>query len=317
MKKLFAEAERAFFDNMDVSEVTKDNYRRILSRFKQWVVCRGTPIGQLQRADILAYKSALLQSGKSESTMDIYLMVVRLFYAFVEDSGWGDNIAAGVRYKRRNKDHYKEHLTEEEIERLLSSVEQDRLIGLRDYAIIYLMLSTGFRCVEVSRLQVGDVHDEGSRPYLLIQRKGSARKDAKFGITADILAHIRRYLEARGVSHLDEPLFATHCTVGEFRMKPWRVGAMIRQRMRAAGVYSRAKTAHSLRHTAAIRAIKAKVPIREVQIMLGHQRVETTEIYLKSIANEMRLDNPAVRAMPKLPTHAAQRHDKTDQTAGD
>ena len=64
--------------------------------------------------------------------MDIYLMVVRLFYAFVEDSGWGDNIAAGVRYKRRNKDHYKEHLTEEEIERLLSSVEQDRLIGLRD-----------------------------------------------------------------------------------------------------------------------------------------------------------------------------------------
>lgn len=301
MRKLFSEIERAFFDNMDVCDVTKESYRRILNQFKQWVVRRGIPVDRLQRADILAYKSELLSSGKSESTMDIYLLVVRLFYAFVEESGMGDNIAAGVRYKRRNNEHYKEHLTEDEIERLLGSIEQDRLIGLRDYAIIYLMLCTGFRCVEVSRLQVRDIHDEGRLPYLEIQRKGSARKDAKFGVTQEILKPIKRYLQARGVSSKDEPLFCTHCTVGEFKMTPWRVGAMIRQRMRYAGVYSKKKTAHSLRHTAAIRAIKAKVPIREVQIMLGHQRVETTEIYLKSIANEMRLDNPAVRAMPKLP----------------
>lgn len=307
MNKLFAEAERAFFDNMDVSEVTKGNYRRILNRFKEWVVTKGLPASRLQRADILAYKSDLLTSSKSESTIDIYLMVVRLFYTFVEESGWGDNIAAGVRYKRRNKEHYKEHLTEEEIEQLLLSVERDTLIGLRDYAIIYLMLCTGFRCVEVSRLQVADLHDEGRQPYLMIQRKGSFRKDAKFGVTDEIIAPIRRYLEQRGVSSPDEPLFATHCTVGEFMMSPWRVGSMIRRRMRAAGVYSKTKTAHSLRHTAAIRAIKAKVPIREVQIMLGHQRVETTEIYLKSIANEMRLDNPAVRAMPALPTEGKQR----------
>ena len=67
--------------------------------------------------------------------------------------------------------------------------------------------------------------------------------------------------------------------------------------MKAAGVYSTKKTAHSLRHTAAVRAIKAKVPIREVQVMLGHKNVSTTEVYLRSLDDEMRLVNPAVRAI--------------------
>ena len=40
-----------------------------------------------------------------------------------------------------------------------------------------------------------------------------------------------------------------------------------------------------------------KVPIKEVQLMLGHRRVETTEIYLKSADDDLRLDNPAVRAL--------------------
>lgn len=304
MRKLFSEIERAFFDNLDVSELTKENYRCILNQFKQWVVYHGLRIEDLRRSDILAYKSDLLTSGKSETTMDIYLLVVRLFYRFVEESGWGDNIAAGIRYKRHNKDHYKEHLREDEIERLLDSINQETLVGLRDYAIIYLMLCTGFRCVEVSRLLIGDIHDEGPMPYLTIQRKGSVRTDAKFGVTKDILAPIYRYLQARGVGSNDEPLFSTHSLWGETMMKPARVGAVIRNRMRLAGVYSKEKTAHSLRHTAAVRAIKAKVPIREVQVMLGHRRVETTEIYLRSIENEMRLDNPAVRAMPKLPVHS-------------
>ena len=46
-----------------------------------------------------------------------------------------------------------------------------------------------------------------------------------------------------------------------------------------------------------MRAIKAKVPIREVQVMLGHKNVSTTEVYLRSLDDEMRLVNPAARAI--------------------
>ena len=304
MKRLFAELERGFYENLDVTPTTKEDYRRIFDQFKKWVVIGGYDINTLCRADILAYKSWLINSGKSESTMDIYLLVVRRFYEFVEESGEGENIAAGIRYKRKNHEYYKEHLQEPESEALLGSIDTSTLIGMRDYAMIYLMLSTGFRCVEVSRLLVEDIHDEEKFPYLNIQRKGYLRKDTKFGVTEEILQPIYRYLSERGVEDKQEPLFASTRNHRK-AMLPRDIGRVIRLRMRAAGIYSSKKTAHSLRHTAAIRAIKANVPIRDVQIMLGHHSVETTEIYLRSIDNETRLSNPAIRKMPKLPSNGS------------
>lgn len=297
MKHLFSELEQRFFDNLDVKAVSKKEYGWALTQFKKWVVFRGLDINRLERADILRYKAELENSRKAESTMDFYLLVVRRFYQFLEDSGEGENIAAGIRYKRKNRGYYKEHLADDEVDALLSSIDRETLVGRRDYAIIYLMLTTGLRCIEVARLTLGDVHDGGPYPYLMLQRKGESRKTTRFGITTEILRPIDDYLAARGVASYSEPLFTTHGALGERPMSPLLIGKVIRRRMRAAGVYSPTKTAHSLRHTAAVRAIKAKVPIREVQIMLGHRRVETTEVYLRSLDDEMRLVNPAVRAV--------------------
>lgn len=297
MKRLFSEIERSFFENLDIKALSKKEYGWALTQFKKWIVYEGKDINQLKRADILAYKAYLERSKKSESTMDFYLLVVRRFYQFVEDSGEGDNIALGIRYKRKHKGFYKEHLTDDEVVALLSSIDRSKLIGLRDYAIIYLMLCTGLRCVEISRLAVGDVHPDERYQYLEIQRKGETRKTTSFGVTAEILQPILDYFDARGVGSEDFPAFCTHGKTGEREMTPLLVGRMIRDRMKAAGVYSTKKTAHSLRHTAAVRAIKAKVPIREVQVMLGHKNVSTTEVYLRSLDDEMRLVNPAVRAI--------------------
>ena len=297
MKRLFAEMERAFFANIDVKELSKREYGWALTQFKKWVVYQGLDINSLERADILAYKAYLEGSGKSESTMDFYLLAVRRFYQFVEDAGEGENIAAGIRYRRRHKGYYKEHLTDDEVDRLLCAIDRSTLAGMRDYAIVYLMICTGLRCVEVSRLSVADLHDDGKYPYLVIQRKGESRKTTRFGVTDEILAPIRDYLCRRGVGSQDVPLFSTHGTLGERPMSPLLVGRRVRDCMKRAGVYSATKTAHSLRHTAAVRAIKAKIPIREVQVMLGHKNVETTEVYLRSLDDEMRLLNPAVRAI--------------------
>lgn len=297
MKRLFADMERAFFANIDVKELSKKEYGWALTQFKKWVVYQGLDINRLERADILAYKAYLEQSGKSESTMDFYLLVVRRFFQFVEDSGEGENVAAGIRYKRKHKGHYKEHLTDDEVESLLHSISRDTLTGLRDYAIVYLMICTGLRCVEVSRLTIEDMHTDGKFPYLDIQRKGESRKTTRFGVTREILAPILDYLNARGADDVASPLFCTCGKLGEMAMSPLLVSRRVRDCMKKAGVYSATKTAHSLRHTAAVRAIKAKVPIREVQVMLGHKNVETTEVYLRSLDDEMRLINPAVRAI--------------------
>ena len=304
MKPTFAEMERAFYRNLDVSDTTRADYERAFRQFKRWVVFEGLDVERLERADIVAYKSYLKASHRSETTMGYYLLVVRLFYRFVEDQGWGSDIAAGIRQRRSRRGYYKEHLTDEEVGRLLSSIPRERLTDYRDYAIIYLMLSTGLRCVEVARLREEDVCDASPYPYLLIQRKGRIRRLERFGVTQDILAPILQYLGRRGTGDCCEMLFVTHGRGQPRPLTPSAISSLVRQRMKAAGVYSRDKTPHSLRHTAAVRAIKAKVPMREVQVMLGHKRIETTELYLESLNDEMRLQNPAVHALPPLPAQA-------------
>lgn len=299
MKRLFSEMERLFFDNLDIKPLSKREYGQGLNQFKKWVVYTGRDVNRLERADVLAYKSYLETSDKSESTMDFYLLVVRRFFQYVEDAGEGDNIAAGIRYKRKHKGYYKEHLTDEEVEDLLSSIDRTTMTGLRDYAIIYLMLCTGLRCVEVSRLSLCDIHTDGRVKYLEIQRKGDTRKTTKFGITDGLLSPVYDYLNMSSPESTDAPVFCT-CDTEARRMSPLLIGRVIRQRLKKAGIYSPAKTAHSLRHTAAVRAIKAKVPIREVQVMLGHKNVSTTEVYLRSLDDEMRLANPAVRAITPI-----------------
>lgn len=291
MKKLWSEVEQEFFDNLDVSELTKKNYRDSLNQFKKWVVKRGISINNLRRSDILAYKSSLINSNKAEGTMDIYLLVVRLFFTFVEEFGYGENIAAAIRYKRKAKGHTKSHLSNDEIKRLLDSCDRSTLIGARNYAIIRLMITIGLRCVEVSRLCVGDMNTTGDVAYILVQRKGQVRKNAKLGITPHLVEIITTYLSMRGASNKDEPMFMSQYDEG---MSSRGISNVVTYCMKKAGVYSHDKTAHSLRHTMAVQAIQFGVPMRELQVLLGHSNVKTTEIYLNSIDEELRLKNSVV-----------------------
>ena len=318
MRHLFSEVEREFYRNLDVRQSSVDTYKWAIEQFKKWVVYSGRNINELTRPDIIAYKAHLINEKKSEATIDLYLTAVRLLYQFAEDEQEYENIAAGIKYTRRNKGHYKEHLTDDEVNKLLSSIDTSSLLGKRDYAIIFLMLCTGLRCVEVSRLQVKDLHEDGDLIYLVIQRKGDSVKTTRFGVTRNIINPTLGYLAERGVADGDEPLFSLHNKA----IKPMcsrAVSMTVRRRMIRAGIYTLTKTPHSLRHTAAVRAIEAKVPIREVQVMLGHSSVETTEIYLRSLDNRMRMVNPAVRAIEIKASEAAKSvsNDKQNNTDRD
>lgn len=304
MRKLFSEIEREFYLNLDVRAASVNTYRGAIDQFKKWVVFTGRDVNKLARPDIIAYKSYLIGQGKSESTIDLYLVAIRRFYQFAAMNYWIEDIAKGISFHKRNRDHYKDHLTDEEVDTLLASIRTDNLIGKRDYSIVFLMLCTGLRCVEVARLKVSDIHQDRNGIYLMIQRKGDAVKNTRFGVTENIMRPTFDYLSFRGVEDEDEPLYRTMEKRGNRPMSSRAVSDMVKSRMVRAGIYSKSKTPHSLRHTAAVRAIQAKVPIREVQAMLGHSSVDTTEIYLRSIANALTLVNPAVRAIEIKPSEA-------------
>lgn len=297
MKQLFSKLTQEFVKNQDIRENSRDLYRRILVQFAKWVVITGRNVKELKRADIIEYKSYLLRTNKAENTIDSYLTAVRRFFEWLELIGEHENIAAGIKLRHKHIGFRKEHLTTEEIARLFAVVDTETIIGKRDFAIINLMLRTGIRCIETARLRACDIYVSPATNWMLLQRKGDNARTERIGVTPKAIQPVIDYLHYRGVADETEPVFVTHCTRGEIGITAKGISQIITGYLKKAGIYSRRKTTHSLRHTAAVQAIKNKVPIKDVQIMLGHRRVETTEIYLKSIDDELRLDNPAVRAL--------------------
>ncbi len=298
MKSYFEDIKKDFLNNLDVKDNTKKLYSNNLDYFKKWVVIKGRNIRNLERSDILAYKSYLVDKKLSGNTIDSYLKAVRQFYRYAKDVGEHDNIASGVYIKHKIKSHMKFHLETDEVLKLLSVIPRDTLIGKRDYAIINLMLRSGLRCVEVSRLRVANIEKKGPDYIVKVLRKGEEVDGQFIGLTNKAIDPILNdYLPYRGVSCDDEFVFLTHNTTGERQLTPSRIGRIVKSYMVKADIYSKHKTSHSLRHTAAVTALIAGADIKSVQQMLGHRRLETTEIYLESIDERLRIDNPAVRLL--------------------
>lgn len=297
MKRTFKELTTEFLENLDIRENSRSLYKRNLKQFAKWVVYTGKEIKALKRTDIIEYKAWLIRSHKAEYTIDSYLTIVRLFYAWLEDIGEHENIAAGIKVKHKHIGYRKEHLNDEEIEKLYTVINTNTITGKRNYAIINLMLRVGLRCIEVSRLRICDITTSKKGSSLLLHRKGDIAPSERIGITLKTLEPILDYLNYRGVKDKEEYVFTSHCSIGEHQLTSQGVGYIVASYMKQAGIHSKTKTPHSLRHTAAVKAILRKAPIKEVQLMLGHKRVDTTEIYLKSADNELRMCNTAILAL--------------------
>ena len=295
MKRKVSELTVEFLEEQDVNSLSRKTYKMALNHFVRWVVVCGLAFWDLKRKDIISYKSALIREGKSLYTVDLYLTVVRKLYSWLYNNGLYENIALGVKSPRKDRKFKKGYLTSEQVGKLLGSIDRNTIIGKRDYCIISLMIGTGIRSVEVCRMKVGDVC-VGEQTYVKLQRKGRNEKDCKLGITDRILWTIRDYLMERGQVGNDDSIFVSHA-VGYHNspLQPDMVSRMVKSRLKAIGVNDMRITCHSLRHTAAILAIKTGADLYEVQQMLGHTDVKTTTIYLRAIEEEVKINNRAVQ----------------------
>ena len=296
MNKPFNQLKQDFLDNTDIRDSSRSLYSRVLELFAKWVVWSGRDIRILKRADIIAYKASLT-GKKSERTIDNYLSVVRKFYSYLEEVGAHENIAAGIRVKIKDRAYKREHLAEDEVKNLISCIDKESIYGKRDYALINLLVRTGIRCIEAERLRVCDIKGQTGKHWLLLQRKGELTRISKVGVSDKAIQPVLDYLSYRGVEDNSEAVFATSGAWGEHGLTAQRMSVVIKNRFKKAGIESKMKSAHSLRHTAAVMAIKMKVPIKEVQVMLGHSNVKTTQLYLESFEDDLRMNNPAVHAL--------------------
>lgn len=273
---------------------TRDAYLGGLMALLAHMERSGLRFEGMQRGDLLRFKTELLDAGHEPSTVSLYLAGIRSFFRFAEDQSWYDDVAAGVKGEKHRRAHKRDTLTRDQAKALLRSIKGDETLqGLRDYAMVNLMLRTGLRDIEVSRAQLADLNPEApgtDRAILKIQGKGRTEKDDFVVLEEAVMEPIRAYLTARrkvqGLDSDDDdaPLFSSlsRRNRGE-ALTPRSISRIVKGRLDAVGLTGPYFTAHSLRHTAVTFSLLAGASVQEAQAMARHADISTTLIYAHNV----------------------------------
>ena len=289
----------SFLSSQDVKESSRQLYKRTLHQFFGWVERKGYAISSLARPQLIEFKEDLGRDGKSSLTIGSYLTSVRKFYEWTEAEKVYPNIAKAIKTPKRKQQYRKQPLTPSQASALLASVEATG--NTRDFALINLLLRTGLRTIEVIRADVGDITMKGGERVLMIQGKGRDEKDNFVVLTDKAYQPIAAYLRERGNTPDSAPLFisTSHNNTGG-RLTTRTISHIAKESLKSIGLDDKAYTAHSLRHTAGVSILRAGGSLRDAQLTLRHANPATTQIYVATIDEEVRLHNAGERKIDSL-----------------
>jgi len=169
-------------------------------------------------------------------------------------------------------------LTKPELQALLDAPDQSTWIGRRDHALILLAAQTGLRVSELLGLSCGDIQlGTGAHVNCL----GKGRKQRITPLTKQTVDVMRAWTRERA-GQPDEPLFTTSTgrklsrDAVEHRLAKHAATATTA----CPSLATKTVTPHVLRHTAAMRLLHADVDTTVIALWLGHEQIQTTQIYL-------------------------------------
>lgn len=192
------------------------------------------------------------------------------------------NPAAAVRGPRYVAKHGKTPvLRPEQARHLLDSIDTDTVVGLRDRAIIGVMVYSFARVGAVVRMKIGDYYDDGRRSWFRFHEKGGKRHEVPAHHNAQ--AYVDAYVSAAGLRGRgpNEPLFRTFRRKEQLEPRPIsrvEVFLMIKRRARVARLPA-AVCCHTFRATGITAYLKNGGRIEVAQQMAAHESSRTTGLY--------------------------------------
>lgn len=250
-------------------------------------------IRQIQTSDIfdfLSYlssdriqnpESASPEYGISAKSRARKLSAIKSFYKYltVRTKQLTENPVADLEYPKIRKSLPK-YLTMEQSAALLKSVSGQN--EKRDYAILMLFLNCGIRRSELVGLNLTDVYEDRIR----VVGKGNKERFVYFGTPCR--KAIEAYLAERNKKVLSDNRALFGSRDGN-RISVSAVHRMVKKYLLAAGLDASQFSAHKLRHTAATMMLSGGVDVRTVQEVLGHENLNTTQIYTHIENTELKI----------------------------
>ncbi len=229
----------------------------------------------------------------ADSTYNQRLAIISSWYSFVKKIYEVDivNPVASVRVEKRRVQAYAyaEPLHADDVRARLESIDQQTLLGKRDYALLSIGLMTGRRAAELIGLRWGDVKRRGSQTILEFHCKGG--KVMKDALDEDTAKAFYAYIEAaygKGYKELppETPVWVSLSRQNKGQAISTRTLNLVCER-----VFGTTKI-HTLRHTFAKEMERSGASLTDIQKRLGHEDIATTAKYLQELGSEENVHAP-------------------------
>jgi site-specific recombinase XerD len=268
---------------------TRMAYMRALGPFLAWCKGRGLALGDIQPVHVATYVE---QHPGSKPTVKQHLAAIRMLFDWlVIGQVVPVNPAASVRgpkyVVRRGKTPV---LRAEQARQLLDSIDVRNIGGLRDRALIGVMVYSFARVSAVIGMRVEDYYQSGKRWWIRLHEKGGKRHEVPAHHNAE--AYLDDYLEAAGIVGLKKsPLFRTINKRRQLTVSPMYrsdVLRMIKRRAENAGLPA-STCCHTFRATGITAYLENGGTIENAQAIAAHESPRTTKLYDRT-ADEITLD---------------------------
>ncbi|QDS95518.1 Tyrosine recombinase XerD [Roseimaritima multifibrata] len=250
-------------------------YRRDLDRFSEWAGTRR--MKNLTIRELSNYVSRLHDSGLAPASISRNVVAVRMFFKYLQLEGIVVDNPVELLATQKAWQRMPKVLTHRQVEAFLEAPRKSDSFWQRDRAMLEVLYASGCRASETCSLRLHDLSLE--ERYLQCEGKGGKQRMVPIGTRA--IAAIHQYLEElrpmladRGPER-SNVLFLSRTGRPLERIQLWR---LVKQYAKRANIQS-GISPHSLRHSFATHLLAGGADLRQVQEMLGHASIQTTQIY--------------------------------------
>jgi integrase/recombinase XerD len=250
-------------------------YGRDMRRFVEWLENR--PLNKLKVKDLANFIETLQEFGLAPASVARNIVAVRTFFKYLQLEGIVTENPAELLATQKMWQRVPDVLTRRQIDDFLSAPRKVDRFWQRDVAMLEVLYATGCRASEVCSLRTRDLSFEERQ--LRCEGKGGKQRIVPIGTRA--IQAIQSYLEelrgelAEKNPHPIETLFLSRGGRSLDRVQLWR---LVKHYARRAGIDD-SISPHSLRHSFATHLLAGGADLRQVQEMLGHASIQTTQIY--------------------------------------
>ena len=236
------------------------------------------------------YAMNLLNNGLKRTSINRKLSALHSFYKFLCRRSVGimtynpfDSDEGCIRFKNAQKNYIaKRALVADEVKTMFDLAKMDNsIIGVRDLLVLELLATTGMRRAEICEIKIGDI--QLTQGVYAINIVGKGNKERVIVASNEVMGIINKYMNMRGITmkDKDEYLLVSHANrkSGSGKVSTNMIYRIVKHYAELADIDPDTISPHTLRHTFATQCIGMGTPIQDVQQLMGHASINTTELY--------------------------------------